>query len=75
MLVSSHTVSLWHQWNFAPKEIQDAFPVHADDDLVVFVPKVVENGIHIPEFLKLLRVGEGVKLPNGTAYVGKGKIC
>jgi hypothetical protein len=74
VLVSSHTISIWHQWNFASKEIQDAFSVHADDDLIVFVPKVVENGVHIPEFLTLLHVGDGVKLSHGTAYVGKGKI-
>ena len=74
MLVSSHTVSVWHDWKFTSKEIFDSFPEHNEGDLIVFIPKVVETGIHLPEFLKLLNVGEGVELPHGTAYVGKGKL-
>jgi len=27
----------------------------------------------VPDFLKALNVGEGVKLSTGVAYVGKGK--
>ena len=75
MLVSSHTLSLWGSWNHVPQHIQDAFnnTVKQETDLIVFIPNVVINGVQVPDLLKAMNVGEGVKLPNGVAYVGKGK--
>jgi hypothetical protein len=75
MLTSSHTISIWSSWGHVPQHIQDVFNNTVKDvkDLVVFVPNVVGNGIQVPDFLKALNVGEGVKLSTGVAYVGKGK--
>ena len=75
MLTSSHTISIWHAWNHVPSHIQELFnnTVKDEKDLIVFVPNVVGNGVQVPEFLKVLNVGEGVKLSTGVAYVGKGK--
>ena len=74
MLVSSHTVSIWQRWSFVPEHIQQMFVEKADSDLIIFVPRVVENGEGLPEFLKLLNVGEGKQTSTGTAYVAKGAI-
>ena len=74
MLVSSHSVTLWASWAHVPEHICALFPVKDEGRLIIFVPNVVANGVQIPEFLKVLNVGEGVKLPNGTAYVGLGKV-
>ena len=73
MLTSNHVCSVWASWNHVPQHIQEAFNATTKDvgDLIVFIPTVVGNGVQIPEFLKVLKVGEGVKFPNGIAYVGK----
>ena len=74
MIVSSHTCSVWSSWKHVPKEIQDKFAQKGENELIIFVPKVVENGVQMPDFLKALNVGECVKFDYGTAYVCVSRI-
>ena len=75
MLVSSHSISIWQDWSYASKEIQDLFLVKNKGDLIVFVPRACENGEGLPEFLKLLEVTEQVNMPTmcGTVHVRRCK--
>jgi hypothetical protein len=73
MLVSGHTISIWPSWGYVPTHIQDMLKhvERTDKDLIIFIPRVVSNGVELPDFLKALDVGEGTRTTTGDVYVSK----